>query len=144
MSVSLLLNTSSRAVVLNLMLIEDSPLIRQSLRDMLSDIADLQIASEYDHAAEAIAAIDREPPDVVLLDIKLRASNSMQVLRHVKQTHPQIRIIVFSSHSDESDRNRFLAAGAYLFLSKTDDSEKVHQTLTALAKTSSAGRDEYG
>lgn len=144
MSVSLLLNTSSRAVVLNLMLIEDSPLIRQSLRDMLSDIADLQIASEYDHAAEAIAAIDREPPDVVLLDIKLRASNGMQVLRHVKQTHPQIRIIVFSSHSDESDRNRFLAAGAYLFLSKTDDSEKVYQTLTALAKTSSAGRDEYG
>jgi DNA-binding NarL/FixJ family response regulator len=126
--------TGSQAPGLRLVLVEDSPLVRESLREMLSDIAGLQVTGEFDHAGEAIAAIDQDPPDVVLLDIKLRESNGMQVLRHVKEAHPRVKVIVFSSYSDERDRQRFLAAGADQFFSKTDQTEKLYQAVAALAQ----------
>lgn len=116
----------------NLIVVEDSALVRESLREMLADIEGLRIVGEYDNADEAIVAIDQAPPDALVLDIQLRVSNGMQVLRHVKLAHPTMRVIVFSSHSDDLARRRFLAAGAEAFLSKTDETEQLYQTLATL------------
>jgi DNA-binding NarL/FixJ family response regulator len=114
-------------------LVEDSALVRASLREMLGDISNFEIVGEYDHAGEAIAGITEQPADIILLDIRLRGSNGMQVLEHVKQFLPDAIVIVFSSQSDRLNRDRALAAGAKMFLSKTDDIEQLHDILLELA-----------
>jgi DNA-binding NarL/FixJ family response regulator len=114
-------------------LVEDSALIRASLREMLGDIPNFEIVGEYDHSGEAIAGITARPADIILLDIRLRGSNGMQVLEHVKQSLPDAVVIVFSSQSDRLNRERALAAGAKMFLSKTDDIEQLHDILLEFA-----------
>jgi DNA-binding NarL/FixJ family response regulator len=115
-------------------LVEDSALIRASLREMLSDIPSFEIAGEYDHAGDAIAGITEQPVDIILLDLRLRGSNGMQVLKHVKASLPDTIVIVFSSQSDQINRERAIAAGAKMFLSKTDDIERLHDILMELGK----------
>ena len=114
-------------------LVEDSALIRASLREMLGNMPNFEIVGEYDHAGEAIAGITARPADIILLDIRLRGSNGMQVLEHVKQSLPEAIVIVFSSQSDRLNRERALAASAKMFLSKTDDIEQLHDLLLEFA-----------
>lgn len=114
-------------------LVDDSALIRASLREMLGDMPNFEIVGEYDHAGEAIAGITARPAEIILLDIRLRGGNGMQVLEHFKQSLPDAIVIVFSSQSDRLNRERALAAGANMFLSKTDDIEQLHDILLEFA-----------
>jgi DNA-binding NarL/FixJ family response regulator len=120
------------AMVRKVALIEDSAVIRASLREMLDDIPSFEVVGEYDHAGDAIAGITEQPVDIILLDLRLRGSNGMQVLKHVKASLPDAIVIVFSSQSDAINRERAIAAGAKMFLSKTDDIERLHDVLKEL------------
>jgi two-component system, NarL family, invasion response regulator UvrY len=124
------LGTLAKNMVRKIALVEDSILVRESLRRMLVDIADFEIVGEYDHAAAAIAGITEHLPHLILLDLRLRDSNGMQVLKHVKRSHPNVFVIVFSSQSDPINRIRAFAAGADMFLSKTDDIDRLNDVLT--------------
>lgn len=114
-------------------LVEDSALVRASLRELLGAIPNFELVGEYDHAGDAIAGITERPADIILLDIRLRGSNGMQVLEHVKQSLPDAVVIVFSSQSDRINRERALAAGAKIFLSKADEFEQLQDILVELA-----------
>ena len=119
-------------MVRKIALVEDSAVVRESLCRMLDDISHFEIVGEYERAAEAITGITEQPPDIILLDLRLRGSNGMQVLQHVKAALPNVIVIVFSSQSDPFNKERALAAGAKMFLSKTDDIERLHSVLTEL------------
>jgi DNA-binding NarL/FixJ family response regulator len=115
------------------MLVEDSLAVRKRLREILEDIPQFRIVGEYDAAQEAIAAIGTEPPDVVLLDIKLRVGNGIEVLRHIRQHAPGPKVIVFSQHDDAGYREQFEQAGAQFFFNKTHETGQLVATLTRLA-----------
>ena len=100
---------------------------------MLLEMQRFRIIGEYDTADDAIAAMASEPPDVVLLDIKLRVGNGIDVLRHVKQTAPSATVIVFSQHDEIEYRERFAQAGADFYFNKTRESAKLVATLEQLA-----------
>ena len=121
-----------QAMVRRVALVEDSAVIRASLKEMLDDVPSLEIVGEYDHAGDAIAGITEQPVDIILLDLRLRNSNGMQVLKHVKAMLPSTIVIVFSSQSDQINRERAIAAGAKMFLSKTDDIERLRDILVEL------------
>jgi DNA-binding NarL/FixJ family response regulator len=115
------------------MLVEDSIAVRQRLREALDEIAGFHVIGEFDTAQDAIAAIDTQAPDVLLLDIKLRAGNGIEVLRHVRRLAPAAKVIVFSQHDDPEYREQFQQAGAHFFFNKTHESGQLVDTLTALA-----------
>lgn len=115
------------------MLVEDSLAVRRRLRDILDDIQRFRIVGEFDTALDAIAAIGFEPPDVILLDIKLRVGNGIEVLRHVRQHAPAAKVIVFSQHDDAGYREQFEQAGANFFFNKTHETGQLIATLTQLA-----------
>jgi DNA-binding NarL/FixJ family response regulator len=119
-------------IVLSIMLVEDSVAVRTRLREILKDLRRYRIVGEFDAAPDAIAAIGSQPPDVVLLDIKLRASNGIEVLRHIKQHAPSTKVIVFSQHDDPEYREQFERAGSDFFFNKTHEAGKLVATLTAL------------
>jgi len=115
------------------MLVEDSVAVRNRLREILVEIRRFRIVGEFDAADDAIAAIGSDPPDVVLLDIKLRAGNGIEVLRHVKRQAPTAKVIVFSQHDDQEYREQFRQAGAHFFFNKTHETGELVATLTQLA-----------
>ena len=115
------------------MLVEDSLAVRNRLREILAEIRRFRIIGEFDAAREAMAAIGPEVPDVLLLDIKLRVGNGIEVLRHVRQHAPSAKVIVFSQHDDAGYREQFEQAGANFFFNKTRETGKLVATLTQLA-----------
>jgi DNA-binding NarL/FixJ family response regulator len=119
--------------VISIMLVEDSVAVRSRLRQILDEIKRFRIIGEYDATQEAIAAIGPQAPDVLLLDIKLRAGNGIEVLRHVRQYAPGTTVIVFSQHDDTGYREQFEQAGAHFFFNKTHEAAKLIASLTRLA-----------
>jgi DNA-binding NarL/FixJ family response regulator len=118
------------------MLVEDSLVLRRRLRDILEDIGRFRIVGEFDTAQDAIAAIGTAPPEVILLDIKLRVGNGIEVLRHIREHAPDAKVIVFSQHDDPGYREQFEQAGATFFFNKTHETSQLVATLTQLGGTS--------
>jgi DNA-binding NarL/FixJ family response regulator len=125
--------TTAGGIVISIMLVEDSALVRRRLREILDDIQRFRIVGEFDTAQDAIAALAVEPPDVILLDIKLRVGNGIEVLRQVAQHAPAAKVIVFSQHDDAGYREQFEEAGAHFFFNKTHETAQLLATLTRLA-----------
>ena len=117
----------------SIMLVEDSLAVRKRLREILEEIEAFHVVGEFDTAQDAILAMGDTPPDVVLLDIKLRGGNGIEVLRHVHKHDPHSKVIVFSQHDDVGYREQFAQAGALYFFNKTLDANKLVATLTAIA-----------
>jgi two-component system OmpR family response regulator len=115
-----------------LIMVEDSILVRERLREMLAEFPNLKLVGEYDHAAAAIVALRKRAADIVLLDIKLKGGTGRDVLRHVKQTHPSTKVIVFTNHSDHEYRELFTQLGADYFFSKTHETTRLRETLERL------------
>jgi DNA-binding NarL/FixJ family response regulator len=122
--------------VTTIILVEDSLVVRRRLREILDDIGQFRILGEFDTAQEAIAAIESDPPEALLLDIKLRIGNGIEVLRYVKQRAPATTVIVFSQHDDAGYRDQFGQAGAQFFFDKTHDTEQLVAALRELAASS--------
>ena len=119
--------------MISIMLVEDSVAVRNRLRQILDETKRFRIIGEYDESRAAIAAIGPEAPDVLLLDIKLRVGNGIEVLRHVRQHAPDTSVIVFSQHDDADYREQFEQAGARFFFNKTHEAAKLIAVLTQLA-----------
>ena len=119
--------------MIKIILVEDSLVVRKRLREILGDIGAFRILGEFDTAQDAIAGITSEHPDALLLDIKLRAGNGIEVLRYVRQHIPTVKVIVFSQHDDAGYREQFAQAGAQFFFNKTHETEQLVSTLTELA-----------
>ena len=115
------------------MLVEDSDAVRNRLRQILADLEPFRIVGEYETASDAIAAIGQATPDVLLLDIKLRVGNGIEVLRHVRQQAADTTVIVFSQHDEPGYREQFQHAGAQFFFNKTCEAGKLIAILAQLA-----------
>ncbi len=116
-----------------IILVEDSTLVRERLREMLEEFSQIKLLGEYDNAAAAITALRQQSVDIVLLDIKLKGSSGLDVLRHVKGTHPATKVIVFTNHSDDEFRELFIRLGADYFFSKTHETQRLRETLAMLS-----------
>jgi DNA-binding NarL/FixJ family response regulator len=119
--------------VLTIIVVEDSALARDRLRELIAEFPNLQVAGEYDNSAAAITLLRRQPIDVVLLDIKLRGSTGLDVLRHIKGAQLPTKVIVFTNHSEDEYRDLFVKLGADYFFSKTHDTGRLRETLAQLS-----------
>jgi DNA-binding NarL/FixJ family response regulator len=108
----MLADESIRVVV-----VEDSEAFLLRLRAALSELP-VQIVGSAANTADAIAIIDRTQPDLVLLDIFLRASSGVEVLRHLGKIGSTARTLVMTSEQAEELKSACLALGAYGFFDK--------------------------
>src|SRR5450631_1479925 len=99
--------------------VEDSDALRSLLCSIVTKIAGLSLAGEFIGASAAIAAICREAPDIVLLDIQLSEGNGATVMRMVANEFPKTKVIVVTNFTDPIYRRHFTDAGAYAFFDKS-------------------------
>jgi two-component system response regulator NreC len=118
---------------IHLFLVDDHQVVRTGLRMLLENEDDVQIVGEAGTAREAIAAIDKLNPDVVLMDIGLPDMSGIEATQKIKFSHPNIAVVALTIHEDEEYFFRMLDAGASGYVPKRAAPEEL---LTAIRSAS--------
>src|SRR5471030_182384 len=116
-------------------IVDDSPLIRTRLAEMISAMRGMRVAGEAASASEAITGIKRTQPDSVLLDLNLMGRTGLDVMRAIRSHSPGIVFVVLTNHSEPQYRQASLEAGAAYFLDKTSELGCVSAVLAEISAT---------
>jgi DNA-binding NarL/FixJ family response regulator len=120
-------------------LVEDSAIIRERLLRLLEALDGVEVVGGADTATDAIDGIVAAVPDVVVLDIKLRNSSGIDVLRHIKNRLPSITVIMLTNYASCEYCRRCFEAGAEYFLDKTNEFQKLEGILDQLRHNDHTG-----
>ncbi len=102
----------------SIMLVDDHPLFRQGLRRVLEAQEDFNVIMEVADGEEALRLAKQLNPDVILLDINLPHLNGLQITRELKQSHPQIAVIMLTAYHDDEQIFHAIRAGAAAYFPK--------------------------
>ncbi len=94
---------------------------RIEMRNLGSDIA-------Y-NGEQALKVVKDEVPDVMILDLKMPGIDGMEVLRRVKKAYPDVQVIMLTGHGSDKDENEARQLGAYDYLQKPADIDKIVSTI---------------
>ena len=101
---------------------------RMEMRDVGSRVA---LSGE-----EALDMLEHEPPDVMVLDLRMPGIDGMEVLERVKKSHPQIEVIILTGHGSEKEEKEARRLGAFEYLQKPADTSQLLKTVrSAWAKS---------
>jgi len=110
-----------------ILLVDDEREFVQTLSERLI-MRDMGSAVAYD-GESALAMVDEEEPEVMILDLKMPGIDGIEVLRKVKATRPNIEIIILTGHGSEADREVCMDLGAFAYLHKPVDIDLLSATL---------------
>lgn len=114
---------------MKILIADDSPVVRERLVTMLSELKDIEIVGQAQDAHEAIDFIQTLRPDVVILDIRMPGGSGMEVLPKIKQDNYDPIVIMLTNYPFPAYRKKCLAVGADYFLDKATDYEKIIEVL---------------
>jgi two-component system NarL family response regulator len=97
---------------LRILLVEDDELFRLGLSMRLSKEPGLEVIAEAVDGETAVELTNQHLPDVVLLDVGLPGVGGVEACRQIKQRHPEMPVLVLTSHSQKQLIERLIAAGA--------------------------------
>jgi len=117
--------------------VDDTPSMRDRLRELLDDIDGVEVVGDAGNLDEATAGILRTHPDCVLLDYQIEGGTGVDVLRAVCAQSPDIEFIVLTNHATDQHRRACLNAGARFFLDKSSEFGSIR---TAIAEIDSRRR----
>lgn len=103
------------------LLVDDHVVMRQALRMLLESQPDLEVVADVENGREAIAAVARENPEVILMDVVMPGLNGLEATRQINRTTPSTKIIMLSGYVDEDQLLEALRAGASGYLIKKSD-----------------------
>lgn len=115
--------------------VEDAPLVRERLIEMLDATPGTQVVGAAARADDAILGILDRQPDVVVLDLRLAQGNGLDVLRAVHPAAPEIVFYMLSSFSTEPYRQLAARLGAQAFFDKATDFERMRDIIAARSAT---------
>ena len=99
-------------------LVEDHPIVRHGLAELLNREPDFSVCGEAEDVADALVQIDALQPDIVLVDLSLKKSNGLDLIKDMKIRHPRIPALVLSMHDEAFYAERALRAGARGYVMK--------------------------
>ena len=103
---------------LRLLLVDDHPIVRTGLRMLFQSEPDMQVVGEVDSGAEAIAAVPRLHPDVVIMDVAMPGMTGIEATRQIKANSPETAVLALTMHEDEQYFFAMLNAGASGYIPK--------------------------
>jgi two-component system, NarL family, response regulator DevR len=110
---------------MRIFVVEDAPAVRTRLIAILGTVSGVDVVGEAESVHAAIDGVLATGADALLLDLQLTDGNGFDVLAAVKQRRPGIRVIVLSNFATPQYRQASLAAGADVFLDKSQEFGRV-------------------
>ena len=103
---------------IRVLIADDHAIVRQGLRQILSDTADLTVAGEAENGVQAVQMVRAGEWDVVLMDVSMPDRNGIDALKLIKKEFPRLPVLILSMYPEEQYAIRALKAGAAGYLTK--------------------------
>ena len=113
----------------NVFIIDDHPIVRQGLTQLINEENDFMICGEAGDIPNALTAISNCKPDVVIMDLSLGHTSAIGFIEDLSHKYPDLSILVFSMHDEYVYAERCLKAGAKGYIMKQEAPEKVVSAL---------------
>ncbi len=103
---------------IRVLIADDHAIVRQGLRQILSDTPDLTVAGEAENGVQAVQLVRSGEWDVVLMDVSMPDRNGIDALKLIKKEYPRLPVLILSMYPEEQYAIRALRAGASGYLTK--------------------------
>jgi len=108
-----------------ILLVDDHPLVRERLAEIINREADLTVSGQAEDRNDALEAIAARPPDLVVIDLKLKSSDGLELIKDIHTRWPNVRMLVVSMHDESLYAERVIRAGALGYITKQEATRKV-------------------
>lgn len=119
----------SRSKRAKILIVDDHPLIREALVGRISPQPDLEVCGEVDNVLEALQQIEQKKPDLVLIDISLKESHGVDLIKRLNALGNAPKMLVSSMYDELLYAERCLHAGANGYIEKKEAPEKVLEAI---------------
>ncbi len=121
--------------MIHVLVVDDHPIVRQGLGQLIRDTPDMSLSGEAASFAELWSALDDDavPVDVLLLDIKMPGGDILDALSRLAKRHPSVATVVVSSYPEDQFLLRVVRAGASGYLEKARPAEDIRDAIRTVA-----------
>ena len=108
-----------------ILIVDDHPIVRQGIKLLVTQEPDMTVCGEADSAADALEAIERSSPDVAIVDLALKESSGLELIKDIRIRYPKLLVLVLSMRDESFYAERVLRAGASGYITKEEGTERV-------------------
>jgi DNA-binding NarL/FixJ family response regulator len=113
-------------------LVDDHPLVREWLANLINQQTDLQICGEAESAPKALQMIGALKPEIAIVDISMEGGSGIELIKNIKAGHPEVLVIVLSMHEETLYAERALRAGARGYIMKREATKRVLEAIRSV------------
>jgi DNA-binding NarL/FixJ family response regulator len=106
-------------------IVDDHPLLRQGLAQLINQEGNMSSAGEAGDAREALQGIEKVKPDLAIVDISLKGTSGIELTRNILAKHPKILVLIISMYDESVYLERALKAGAKGYLMKQETTDHI-------------------
>ena len=121
-------------MTVRVLIVDDHPVVRDGLRGMLQAQPDLEVVADVANGHQALAAVARHDPDVVLMDLRMPELDGVQATRRIRADHADVHVLVVTTYDTDADILHAIEAGATGYLLKDAPREDVFAAVRAAAR----------
>ena len=119
---------------IRILLVDDHAIVRLGLMTLLNDQPDMEVVGEAGTAGEAVKAVEKLHPDVVLMDIRLPGEGGIEATRQVTERFPSSKVVILTSFADDELVVRAIRAGAVGYVLKQVETDELLRAIQAAAR----------
>jgi DNA-binding NarL/FixJ family response regulator len=117
-----------------IIIVDDHPIVRQGLKQVLSEEPDMAMFGEAQNSQEVLELIRKEDWDIVVLDITMPGRGGLDVLKEIKHERPKVPVLILSIHPEDQYAVRALKAGAAGYLTKESAPEELVRAIRKILR----------
>ena len=120
--------------VSRIVIIEDNDVVKDGFALLINSMSEHDVVGAYESCEEAIKNLDKDNPDIIMMDIELPGMNGIDGTRHIKKTHPDIDILVVSVHDNSDLVFQALVSGASGYITKNAPHNRILDAINEVKK----------
>ena len=120
--------------MIRVLLVDDQSLVREGLKSLLEAQEDLLIIAEADNGQAAVDSVKKDPPDVVLMDVRMPIMDGVVATQTILASHPEVNILILTTFDDEAFVGDAVRAGAKGYLLKDTPSTELAEAIRMVHK----------
>lgn len=113
--------------------VDDHPTVRQGLSLLFGEHDDIDLVSEAESGEEALDAVARDEPEVVIMDVRLPGIDGISAVKRIAQSFPEVKTVIFSAYGDKRLLSDAISAGARGYVMKCSPPEDLVRAVRTVA-----------